>query len=81
MIKHSRAMSNYKVSQSILISGESGAGKTETTKLVMEYLAGVGGRARTNTRSVESQVLEVIHGKQLLFLSEIIVTVLHYVVM
>ena len=52
-------MINEGISQAILVARESGASKTESTKMLMHYLAYMGGRGTTEGISVEHQVLEV----------------------
>jgi ABC-type oligopeptide transport system ATPase subunit len=54
-----REMINEGRNKCILVSGESGSGKTETTKMLMRYLAYFGGHTAVEGRTVENQVLEV----------------------
>ncbi|XP_020880158.1 myosin-16 isoform X4 [Arabidopsis lyrata subsp. lyrata] len=53
-----REMINEGRNKCILVSGESGSGKTETTKMLMRYLAYFGGHSAVEGRTVENQVLE-----------------------
>ncbi|XP_057468174.1 myosin-17-like, partial [Actinidia eriantha] len=53
-----REMINKGTSSSILVSGESDSGKTETAKMLMKYLAYIGGRPEVERCTVEQKILE-----------------------
>jgi myosin heavy subunit len=54
-----RAMKSGKNSQSLIICGESGAGKTETTKLILKYLSSIAGagNVEVSTKIMQSNPL------------------------
>ncbi|KAJ2723716.1 class II myosin [Coemansia sp. Benny D115] len=52
-----RNMIAYRESQCVIISGESGAGKTEAAKKIMEYIAAVSGGNSTSIKEIKDMVL------------------------
>jgi len=52
-----RSMRDYNIDQCIIISGESGSGKTEASKIVMRYVAAVSGKGEEVDR-VKEQLLQ-----------------------
>lgn len=50
-------MKAYKENQCVIISGESGAGKTEAAKRIMQYIANVSGGSNTSIQKTKDMVL------------------------
>ena len=52
-----RAVREHNADQCVVISGESGSGKTEASKLLMQYVAAVSGRAK-EVNAIKGQLLQ-----------------------
>ena len=50
-------MKGYKENQCVIISGESGAGKTEAAKRIMQYIASVSGGTNSSIQETKDMVL------------------------
>ena len=50
-------MNAYKENQCVIISGESGAGKTEAAKRIMQYIASVSGGSDSSIQEIKDMVL------------------------
>jgi myosin-1 len=50
-------MNAYKENQCVIISGESGAGKTEAAKRIMQYIAAVSGGQDSSIQQIKEMVL------------------------
>jgi myosin I len=50
-------MNAYKENQCVIISGESGAGKTEAAKRIMQYIAAVSGGQDSSIQEIKDMVL------------------------
>ena len=54
-----RSLTHYGQSQAVIISGESGSGKTETAKIVMSYLTWSGGGERDKAAQTDTNVAQL----------------------
>ena len=61
-----RTLRDYNRNQSVLVSGESGAGKTETVKILMKHVAHISARAKGTGKADTSIIEKVLQSNSLL---------------